>query len=154
MAGTAVRSDASAGWSAGYRVLSGARALVMTLAVSFVIILSVTLLVQTAYAAEDIAAGNYDGVPWRITSDWELVIGLEGEVFTFANNPDREMTGYPWGHTSNNYYQSIKKVTFEGTVIGSGSFERMLFEYAEVESFDLTGLQTGSVTDMTDMFAG
>jgi len=49
----------------------------------------------TVYAADDIAGGTYDDVPWRITGDYELIIGEPGEVYTFDYQENRYFYSYP-----------------------------------------------------------
>ena len=40
--------------------------------------------IQNSYADADVDSGVYDGVPWKITSEYELVIGTAGQVVCFS----------------------------------------------------------------------
>jgi len=103
------------------------------------------LTVQPVYAAgEDIDSGVYDGVPWRITSDYELIIGEKGQEYTFKG----EEASYPWL----SYSGSLKTATFEGTVYGRENMEDMFYGCSSLTNLDVTGFDTSNVTDMGGMF--
>ena len=103
---------------------------------------------QPVYAAgDDIDSGVYNGVPWRITSEYELFIGDEGHDYTFDyifGRPD-----YPWL----SYCEKLKTAKFEGTVYGNGSVYRMFYYCRSLKTLDLSGFDTSNVTDMDGMFA-
>ena len=101
------------------------------------------------YAAEgDIDSGIYDNVPWRITSDYELLIGEEGEEYTFTDRESRSSVSYPWKA----YSSQITEIQILGEVNGSGSLSGIFNTFTNCTSIDLTGLNTSNVTNMDQMF--
>ena len=106
---------------------------------------------ETVYAEEgDIDGGVYDGVPWRITSEYELLIGEDGKTYEYENKDKRTSTDYPW----NEYSGSIKSAGFLGAVKGSGSASHMFSSCFSLASLNLSGFDTSNVTDMSAMFSG
>ena len=116
-----------------------------------------SLFADKAYAEDtgengDIDGGVFRDVPWRITKDYELIIGEEGETYTFrftevVANCDAD--DWPW-YTYANY---IKKVRFAGTVKGNG-YHNNMFAYMDRTGlkFDFDGFDTSEVTAMASMF--
>ena len=85
----------------------------ITAGVLFALVLSMSMLLcASAEGTEDVAGGIYEEVPWRITSDYELIIGQEGEVTTFTNAQIRKADSYPWYE----YRSLIKSCRFAGRV--------------------------------------
>ena len=107
----------------------------------FVIALSLFSL-QSAFAADDIESGNYNGLDWRITSDHELIIGSAGQT-QYLNHGD---DNFPWYKRT-----SITAVKFEGKVIGQ-DLNHLFAKCYGIETIDLTGLDTSKATDMSRMF--
>ena len=99
-------------------------------------------------SSSDVDSGTYDGVDWRITEDYELIIGKEGETqqlaFAALRNPDN----WPW----NAYSDKLTSVSFNGNVIGNGSLSCMFSGCSSLTSLDLSGLDTSKVTQMGAMF--
>ena len=104
-----------------------------------------------SYAADDIDSGVYDGVPWRITSDYELIIGEEGQECSFGDTW-LNMRSFPWEDSTTKYNEYIKKVRFEGKVHGTGTMSYMFYRFLSATEIDLTGFDTSNVTNMEDMF--
>ena len=100
-----------------------------------------------------------DTLPWRITADYELIIGEDGKEY-YCNN-DVYNFHYPWhqctinvdGLTDRSPYIYMKKVRFAGTVHMSGTCESMFTDFLSVEEIDLSGLETSGVTSTGRMFA-
>ena len=90
-------------------------------------------------------AGVYDGVDWKITGDFELVLGKAGETQTFWSV---RTSGWPWADDAEN----IKSVRFEGTVYGNGSLYHMFGGFKNLMRFDTSGFDVSRVTDMSSMF--
>jgi len=111
------------------------------------VILVLICQISSSEAATTTYSGIYDGVHWRITSDDELIIGVEGQEELFSDNNSRDQNSWPWKN-----YSGIKKVTVAGTVIGKGSFAHMFSNLGAVEAIDVSGLDTSAVTDMYGMF--
>lgn len=104
---------------------------------------------QPVYAAgDDKDGGVYAGVPWRITSDDALIIGKEGNTYTFDRSEEQD--GYPW----ETYADYLKTVKFEGTVYGKGNIGSMFLMCNSLTSMDLSGFDTSNVTGMEGMFFG
>ena len=97
--------------------------------------------------ASDInASGVYDGVPYRITSDYDLIIGEEGQEYTFDYREDRQPEDYPW------FYSCVKTVRAEGKVFANGSLAFMFYDRYDITSMDLSNFDTSNATDMSYMF--
>jgi len=84
---------------------------------------------------DDIDSGVYDGVNWRIDSDYHLIIGKEGGTQSFDYQENRFSHYYPWDE----YRPYITEISFAGSVEGIGSFDEvlslnLLAEEAVVES--------------------
>ena len=103
---------------------------------------------HTVKAADDIASGTYDGVDWRITSDYELIIG-DGTEQTFTYREKRDDKSYPWDE----YREQIKTCRFDGKVYGNGSMGQMFYHCYDLISIDFSSFDTSNVTQMYDMFA-
>ena len=85
------------------------------------------------YADEtDVAGGIYDGVPWRITSDYELLIGEDGEEYTFDYQRTRYDDAYPWLE----YSKKLISARVLGTVNGNGSMQSMFYHCSKLQSID------------------
>ena len=108
----------------------------------------------TATYEEDLLSdqtkGVYDGVDWKIKGDGTLVIGKAGETQSFANNPDRTYSSWPWYQ----YRSQIKNVEFAGPVNGNGSHNGMFYNCSQLIDFDTTNFNTSNVTNMSYMFQG
>ncbi len=124
-----------------------------TLTVLFVVLTLLIVGAQVSYA-DDITSGNYANVDWRITSDYELIIGKSGETQQFkfeAREHNYVVRQYPWLNQA--YQGNIKSVSFEGTVKGNGTMAGMFYFLEAAESIDLTNFDTSAVTDMHEMFS-
>ena len=115
-------------------------------------------IVPPVYAADDdIASGTFDGVDWRVTADYELIIGKAGEVQSYSMSSSNR--SFPWKHES--FTPQITSVRFEGNVIGNGNMAYMFGDSVAFEtnvmtnltSFNADGFDTSNVTDMSYMFA-
>ncbi|MBQ3291436.1 MAG: leucine-rich repeat protein [Mogibacterium sp.] len=93
-------------------------------------------------------AGNYEGVDWSITEDYELIIGTEGQTQILENNISRSSALYPWDA----YRNKITSISFKGTVKANGSLCGMFADMQYCRSIDLAGLDTKEVTDINEMF--
>lgn len=125
------------------------------------IITSFLLCSFSAHAEDTIESGVYDGVPWKITMDFELIIGEEGQEYAFDNREVRydpgddpnddvdDIVDYPWYKMT-----TLNKVSIKGTVHGNGSFSHMFYCLTGVDCIDLSGFETSNVTDMSYMFSG
>ena len=101
----------------------------------------------------DIDSGIYDGVPWRITADYELLIGEEGKEYAYSYNAfsSRNENSWPWsGYPTGD---RIKEVRVLGTVHGCGSLRGMFNEFPNCVSIDIRNLDTSETTDMGLMFS-
>ena len=106
--------------------------------------------IQNVHAAgSDIDSGNYCGVPWKITSDYSLVIGTSGQTTEFNENT-YYISDWPWATNR----EIIKKAYFQGTVIGAESMYGMFYGCSEMKTLDVKGLDTSHVNDMKEMFDG
>ena len=126
----------------GYLVRTAVVLAIMA-AVSFVFF---TVDPQPVYADnEDIASGDN----WRITSEYELIIGKDETGTNLALDDS-----FPWS----GYKNEIKKISFRGTVYAMFNFDdvgNLLFSNCRnLTSVDLTGLDTSNVKDMSMMFIG
>lgn len=97
-----------------------------------------------------------DTLPWRITADYELIIGEDGKEY-YCNNDRYNNSNYPWHKceealTQRSFYFYIKKIRFAGIVHLSGTYEAMFAEFRSVEEIDLSGLDTSGATDAGGMF--
>lgn len=99
-----------------------------------------------------IRSDTTDTVPWRLTADYELIIGNEGEEYTFTDRLSRIESTYSW-QSSWNLNQKIKSVRFEGTVHGTGSMAFMFSNFRIATKIDLTNFDTSNVTDLSNMFS-
>lgn len=105
--------------------------------------------VQNAYADDGVVdSGVYDGVPWKITSDYDLIIGETGMEYTFDYKEERYSTDYPW----DTYRAQLKTASFRGKVNGNGSCRGMFMDCTSLNSLDVSNLYTSNVTDMGEMF--
>ena len=120
---------------------------VMTL-VWIMAVLVVMMFCYAEVAMADEGSGVYDGVNWKVTDDYTLVLG-DGTLQTFASSNDRGYVSYPWITFGNH----IKSVRFDGIVRGNGSMRSMFSKLPNLESFDATGFDVSRITDMENMFA-
>ena len=125
----------------GYLVRTAVVLAIMA-AVSFVFF---TVDPQPVYADnEDIASGDN----WRITSEYELIIGKDETGTNLALDDS-----FPWS----GYKNEIKKISFRGTVYAMFNFDdvgNLLFSNCRnLTSVDLTGLDTSNVASMQYMFS-
>ncbi len=133
----------------GYRILK------IALLLAVAILITGIVDVKTIYADED-DSGICRGVPWRLTSEGEVLIGEEGREYTMLDpamidpETDGSETEFPW--TWADYMDKIKSVKILGTVHVQGTAKE-LFSGCNMESADLTGLDTSQVTDMSLMFS-
>ena len=95
-----------------------------------------------------IVPNTFDNVPWEITEDNELLIGEDGQEYTFTDDEERGKYSYPWTYFS----KRVKKVIVLGTVHGSGSLRSIFEGFKNCTSMELGGLDTAEVTDMSRMF--
>lgn len=99
-----------------------------------------------AYAEEgDLAGGTYDGVPWRVTSDHELVIGEDRQVCSYQLRESRSSNDYPWKDLAG----SITKVRFLGLVHGAGSHDSMFSNFQSLT--EVEGLSNFDLIDVTSI---
>lgn len=108
----------------------------------FVCILSTLFLCiwRTDDVYADIASGTYEGMSWRLTEEYELILG-NGGTQTMTNNQNRWLT-WPW--YKQGYASQIKKVRTNGTIIVRGQMRSIFYnpkKYVE-EVFD-NALATG-----------
>ena len=104
-------------------------------------------------AHADIASGVYDGVPWVITDDGELLIGTDGAVTQFATDAGARLPdGYTWYGSK----ASVTSVRFLGTVYGNGCMRGMFDGYTNLLSADLRNFRAGYGTNpsLEDLFFG
>ncbi|MBR4462157.1 MAG: BspA family leucine-rich repeat surface protein [Erysipelotrichaceae bacterium] len=113
----------------------------------------------------DIASGTYDYISWRITSNWELILG-NGGTQTMRNRTSRSASSWPWWNSA--YEPYIKSVRVDGTINAQGSLREMFYKYhsngsggevwgasyPSLTSIDLRGMKTTNVTNMDSMFRG
>ena len=128
--------------------------ILFTIAVTAMLLIGSIAVVNAAETdPSDIDSGTYDGVPWRITADYELLIGEEGQEYTFSYEYNEFMhrteNSWPWI----SYCSQITEVSVLGTVHGRGSFRGMFNEFQKCNFMDLRGLDTSEVTDMGLMFS-
>jgi len=97
---------------------------------------------------ENVASGIYDGVPWTITAEYELIIGEEGKSYSFDYRESREQDSYPW----NAYRKNILKASFVGTINGNGSHDGMFSMCENMTEIDLSGFDTSEVTSFVRFF--
>ncbi len=109
------------------------------------------VLAEESAATDIIREGVCDTVPWRLTSDYELIIGKTGEEYTFAERSSRTVNSYTW-YSDWRYNDQIKSVRFEGTVHGTGSMSYLFYNFKTVTKIDLTNFETSNVTDFSNMF--
>ncbi len=103
-----------------------------------------------AHAEEtDILNGTYQGVPYRLTADYELIVGQEGQEYTVNCADLIKSISYFQGEESR---MGVYRITFEGTFHESGSLRGMLEGFSDAHEIDVTGLDTSGVTDMSYMF--
>ena len=129
--------------------------LLLPLTVLFFVLLLVVA--KPVNAADDIASGTYAGVDWRVSSDYELIIGKTGEVQTYTLSDSNR--SFPW--KGKNFTPKIESVRFEGEVIGTGNMSYMFGvsvaygtnEMAALSSFNADGFNTSQITNMSYMFA-
>ena len=111
-----------------------------------------------AAAVESIyISGVYDTVPWKImkitsdeTEEYRLLIGEEGQTYTFTEKDYRTESSFPW-------YSYCKKITSGavlGKVYGNGSHRGMFAGCMYMTELDVSGFDTTNVTNMNSMFAG
>ena len=102
----------------------------------------------------DVDAGTYYGVPWRITADYELLIGEKGQEYSFAGiGRISSSVNFPWKE----YCSEINTVTVLGDVHVSedeygNSLNGMFYNFVRCTSMDLRGLDTSGACYMNDMF--
>ena len=101
-------------------------------------------------SGDDIASGTYDGVDWRITANYELIIGKEGQTQTFVERDYRSASDWPWWR----YLSVMRSVRFEGNVVGAGSMDSMFQDASALISVDMSGFDASNVTSMRSMFNG
>ncbi|MDG4983871.1 BspA family leucine-rich repeat surface protein [Lactococcus lactis] len=92
--------------------------------------------------SDDIASGTWGTVPWTIDSEGTLLLesGTTSDIYIS-----------PW----DDYSLQIKKIVFEGKVIGSGSASSLFNGLANVEDIqNLNNFDTSAITDMSFMFSG
>ena len=127
------------------------------IAISIFITLLICIFASMAPAYAEIKvldSGEYDGVPWRKTSDTEnhtfhMYIGEAGKEYTFAYKESRDRHSYPWNSMANN----VSTLTIEGTVHCNGSCKQMFQDFGFLSKADLSGLDTSNATNMAYMFA-
>ena len=95
------------------------------------------------------ASGTCGTVTWTLYDDGELVLaptsGDEGTLESFSGH----YNGAPWYR----YNNKITSVDITGTVHAGESLGYMFYDCYNMESADLSGLDTSNVTDMSDMFS-
>lgn len=90
----------------------------------------------------DIDSETWETVPWRIDSG--------GTLFLKAGTASNVQVS-PWINDAS----QIKKIVFEGKVIGNGRLTFLFSDLANVEEIEnLNNLDTSNVTDMSSMFQG
>ena len=147
---------------ANKRSCSFARIIAFLLIMTITIIPFMAIAGQPSYAessADILDEGLYCGVPWKFTSDNELILGEEGKSYTFSNYSTSGNTEVPWDELKNPIDDSdhgrtlvIQKISIAGTVVGKGNFRYLFSECDYAESIDLSGLDTSQVTNMQGMF--
>lgn len=106
---------------------------------------------RRSFAEDEIASGIYDGVPWRVTSNYELVIGEAGKTYTINERDYRGEDSWPWENYSLVRYDNIVSAKVVGKVYGTGSLDHM-FNLPCCKTIDVKNLDTSAVTNMTSMF--
>lgn len=107
--------------------------------------------------------GNNEDVPWHVTSDWELIIGEEGNEYSYIQEEPVNPADFyfPWQLATVDADQGtpvdvrshIRKVSFAGTVHLGGYCGKMFYNCAQLEEVDFSGLDSFGITDANAMFA-
>ena len=101
----------------------------------------------------DISKNTMSGT-WRYIGDWwnidkdsgELTIGIDGFEIQLPEKDDYD--DWPWYEDR----EEIKSVKFVGDLIAGETLASMFEDCENLESVDMTNLNTGSVKDMSNMF--
>ena len=116
---------------------------IMAVMALVVALLSLAILPASASAAEIIDSGTYGTCQWSVDSDGTLTIG-PGE---FGSGD------WPWAtYRVESPSVEIKKVVTNGTVVCGESLEDCFSDLYSLESADLSGWDTSSVSNMWSMF--
>ena len=107
------------------------------------------------FAAGDIVSDTFHSVPWRITSDVELIIGTDGTATKFT---ELDQTGenpyyFPWN--GEEYREKIKSVRFAGTVSTEdwACLSYMFYCLSNCISIDLSNFKVDKIAALNGMFA-
>lgn len=114
-----------------------------------VMVLLVVMLCVCCVAVAEDAKGVYDGVSWQVVGNETLILG-DGTEQTFEPYDVRYADEYPWYQ----YGETITKIQFDGIVHGTGSMSGLFADMPNLVTVDVTGFDTCSVTDMSEMFNG
>ncbi len=114
---------------------------VLLFACLFVSLFALTLNASPAHAAD---SGVNKGVPWRITDDYDLILGEEDKTYNLGDLAIG--TDIPGG-------QKIKRVYSLGKLI-AGPKCRLFNDCKSLTSINLSSLDTSKVTDMSYMLSG
>ena len=118
--------------------------LALSVAAVFVLLINTT----PAHAADgDLISDSYQGVPYRYTADYELIIGAEGAEYT-VNCTDL-IRSIP---NIDEMKLSVRQVSFAGTLHQEGSCEKLLDGFSALEAVDFTNFETSGATSMRAMF--
>ena len=109
--------------------------------------------VSPSYAAADIAGGTFDGVPWRITSEGELIIGDADAEYVYFQSDTIHVSAtpyFPW--CDDKYCNTIKSARFAGNVIANIDISGFFMGLENCKTIDLKGFVTKYAGAMDRMF--